>query len=152
MLTKKTLYALQALQVLGELPDKRPQLIAEIAQKARVPQKFLEQILRELKQVGFVDSKKGLGGGYFLKLDPRRITLGQVIRTMSGAVALVSCVSKTAYAPCPECKDEATCGLKAIMEDVHGAMTRILDSKTLGDILAEAQKRQKGQKGQMYHI
>ncbi len=146
------MYALQALLVLGESAQAKPLLISDIATKARVPKKFLEQILRELKQAGFLDSKKGLGGGYFLKLTPKQITLGQIIRAMSGAVALVSCVSKTAYAPCSECCDEATCGLKVIMVEVHCAMTDILDSKTLADILSETHQLQRKSRGQMYHI
>lgn len=150
MLNKKTKYALQALIVLGGTNSDSPMLISSISEQANIPKKFLEQILLELKNGGILDSRKGQGGGYFLKKEPSKITLGQVIRITSGAVALVSCVSKTAYAPCPECPDEASCGIKAVMEDVHGVTTAILDTRSLADILSESERRKATQK--MYHI
>jgi Rrf2 family protein len=151
MLSKKTKYALNALLVLAESYNQNLMQISEVAQKASVPKKFLEQILLELKNNRILDSKKGQGGGYFLRMPPETVTLGLVIRIMSGTLALVPCVSKTAYAPCDECKNELTCGLKVVMEDVRESTASILDSKSLADVLKESAKRQK-QHESMYHI
>ena len=61
------------------------------------PKKFLEAILLELKRHGLLQSKKGRGGGYFLGRKPADITVGQVIRVLDGPLALIPCVSQTAY-------------------------------------------------------
>ncbi len=151
MLSKKTKYAINALIVLAEHYNQEMLQIADIATKADVPKKFLEQILLELKKNHILDSKKGKGGGYFLRMAPEKVTLGAVIRMMSGAIALVPCASKTAYSPCDECKDESICGLKIIMIEAREATTSVLDSKSIADILNESE-RCKIQRESMYHI
>src|SRR5690606_15372720 len=134
MLSKKTRYALKALQYLARARDRGPVLIAEIAEQERIPQKFLEAILLELKKEGFLESRKGKGGGYFLARAPEGVTLGAVVRKMEGPLALLPCVSQTAYRRCDECVDERTCGLRMTMKDVRDRTAEILDSTTLADV------------------
>ena len=140
MLSKKTKYALKALQYLARAKDRGPVLIAEIASNEGIPQKFLEAILLELKKEGFLESRKGKGGGYFLGRPAESITLGAVVRKMEGPLALLPCVSQTAYRRCDECHDERTCGLRMIMKDVRDRTSEILDSTSLADV--EEQVRQ----------
>src|SRR5690606_8131117 len=120
--------------------DRGPVLIAEIAESERIPQKFLEAILLELKKEGFLDSRKGKGGGYFLAKAPEGVTLGAVVRKMEGPLALLPCASQTAYRRCDDCADERTCGLRMTMKDVRDRTAEILDSTTLADV--EARVRQ----------
>jgi Rrf2 family protein len=138
MLGKKTKYALRALLFLGEKNAQGPVLISEVATAERIPKKFLELILLELKNKGFLISKKGKGGGYALAKDPDQIILGEVIRMFEGPLAPVPCVSKTAYQKCVECKDERCCGIRLIMKDVREAISNILDKTTLADMLSKS--------------
>ena len=124
-----------------------PVLIAELANRDRIPQKFLEAILLELKRHGVVESRKGKGGGYFLRRAPDDITFGEVIRVLDGPLAAVPCVSQMAYMKCTECVDEQTCGVRLAMKEVRDATARILDSTTLANVNAQvARKVRKGSK------
>ena len=134
MLSKKTKYALKALQYLARAKDRGPVLIAEIASNEGIPQKFLEAILLELKKEGFLESRKGKGGGYFLGRPAESITLGAVVRKMEGPLALLPCVSQTAYRRCDECHDERTCGIRMVMKDVRDRTAEILDNMSLADV------------------
>src|SRR5262252_6922364 len=116
MITMKTKYALKALGYLAASPPEAPVLIAEIADREEIPKKFLELILAELKQHGFVRSRKGRGGGYFLAVSPERISLAGVIRVLDGPIAPVPCLSRTAYRRCEGCRDEATCGIRLVLQ------------------------------------
>ncbi len=135
MISKKTKYAIQALIFLASENAKGPVLISTIAKAERIPKKFLESILLELKNKGFLMSKKGKGGGYALGKHPDKIILGHVIRIFEGPLAPVSCVSQTAYQRCEECKDEKHCGIRLVMKDVRDAIANILDRTTLEDML-----------------
>ena len=134
MLSRKAKYGLKALLALAEAGGRDPVLVSTVATRDALPKKFLEAILLELKRHGLVDSKKGKGGGYFLRRSPREITFGDVIRALDGPLAAVPCVSETAYARCAECIDEASCGVRLAMKEVRDATARILDRTTLADV------------------
>ena len=106
MITMKTRYALKALTQLALAGQGTVVLIADLAEREDIPQKFLEAILRELKQDGLLISKKGRGGGYALNHDPKTVTLVKVLRAMEGPLAPVPCLSQTAYRRCDGCKEE----------------------------------------------
>jgi Rrf2 family protein len=137
VLTRKSKYGLKALLVLAEEADHGPVLIAELAERQRLPKKFLEAILLELKRAGLLHSKKGKGGGYVLGRKPTEITVGQVIRVLEGPLALTPCVSQTAYRRCDECPDEVACGVRLAMKKVRDATARILDHTTLAGLNAQ---------------
>lgn len=130
-ISKKCEYALCALIYLALNYDKGLTQIQDIVKKENIPEKFLEQILLNLKNSGFLQSKRGVGGGYFLSKLPDKITLGKIIRLIDGPLALVGCVSKTAYMKCVK---ETTCGLRSVMLDVRNATAEILDHITLLDV------------------
>lgn len=133
MLSKKTQYALKALIYLAEKGSEGPVLISEISKKKKIPLKFLENILLELKNAGILGSKKGKGGGYFFVLPPAKIKLAQVMRLIEGPIALLPCVSLNFYEKCKNC-EEKKCGINRVMIQVRDSMLTILENKTVADI------------------
>ncbi len=134
MLSKKTQYALKALGYLAAKYGQGPVLISDISKKKKIPIKFLETILLELKQAQILDSKKGKGGGYFLIQSPKQITLARAIRLVGGPIAMIPCVSLNFYEKCKDC-DEATCGLYKAMQITRDATLKILEKKTLSELI-----------------
>ena len=134
MLSKKTQYALKALGYLAARYGKGPVLISEISDQKKIPLKFLETILLDLKKANLLDSKKGKGGGYYLLDSPKKITLAQVIRIVGGPIAMIPCVSLNFYEKCEDC-DEATCGLNRAMIQTRDATLKILEKKTLMELI-----------------
>lgn len=135
MLSKKAKYALKALEFIAKQNPDLPIHTATIAESQRIPRKFLEAILLEMKNDGILRSKQGKSGGYFLNQFAEEIKLGHVIRLIDGPIALVSCVSYKYYKSCNECIDENTCGLKVIMADVREATNNVLNKVSLADLL-----------------
>src|SRR5437660_3741367 len=145
-MTNRSKYGLKALLVLAREAGRGPVLVADLAEREAIPRKFLETILLELKHHGFVQSKKGRGGGYFLRRRPAEVTFGDVIRVLEGPLAAVPCVSQTAYMRCAECVDEQTCGVRLAMKRVRDATARVLDHTTLAGVNAQIgrQRRRAG--------
>ena len=135
MLSKKAKYGLKALLALAERFEQGPVLISELAESEGIPKKFLELILLDLKNDGILQSKKGKGGGYYLAKRPNSVSLGSVIRVLDGPIGLLPCVNDAAHAPCDECEDEYTCGIRLVMKEVHDVMGEVLDRTTLADVL-----------------
>lgn len=135
-LTKRGEYALRALIDLGIAQEAGRDLvqIAEIADHENIPIKFLEAILVELKEEGFLDSKRGKHGGYFLARPMDTIMLGGVIRKIEGPLAPIGCVSQNFYEKC-SCPDEDHCGLRMLMLDVRNAIASILDNYSLAQVV-----------------
>lgn len=134
MLTSKGKYGLKALLHLADNEGLGSSLIADIAAKNDIPKKFLDAILLELKNAGFLASKKGRGGGYSLARPASRIVIGDVIRALDGPLAPIPCASRTAYRRCADCRDKSTCRIRQLMIDVRDAIAEILDSTTLADL------------------
>lgn len=135
MLSQKTKYALKALLALAEAPAGETLMIGDIADQERIPRKFLELILVDLKRLGFVYSRRGRTGGYALAKTPAEISFGQVVRQMEGPLALLPCVSKTAYRPCDDCVDEDACQIHDLLAEVREATAKLMDSRSLQDAL-----------------
>lgn len=135
MLSQKAQYAFRALTMLVDQYQKGPVLICDIAEKKRIPLKFLENILLQLKKAGVLESKKGKGGGYYIKDHPAKTTVANVIRIVDGPIAMLPCVSLYFYQKCKNC-DEKNCGLHDIMEKVRDATLSILEGKTLNDLVS----------------
>ena len=135
MLSKKTKYAIRALIALGENFGGDSMNILTISQKEKIPKKFLEQILLEMRNAGFLFSKKGAGGGYSLLKNPAEINLVQVMRLTGGPIAQLPCVSLNFYRRCEECKEEATCGIRATFMSVRDATLKILSETTIADLI-----------------
>lgn len=132
MISKKSKYALKALEVLAENYTRaEPLLISDIAAKGKLPKKFLEAILLELRNKGILNSRKGKGGGYSLAMAPSAIRIGNVLRAIEGPLAPLPCLSKTAYRKCDECESEENCGIRLVMKDAFEAQLAKLESVSL---------------------
>jgi Rrf2 family protein len=149
MLSSKAKYGLKAMVHLCLREGEGSVLIADIAEAERIPKKFLDAILLELKNHGLLSSKKGKGGGYTLAHPAGRINVGDIVRILDGPLAPVPCVSRTAYRRCDDCADETACAIRAVMQDVRDAIAAILDNTTLADM---ARKRQRAEPIMMYDI
>ncbi len=135
MLSKKTKYGLKALAYLATTELGEPVQIAEIASHENIPQKFLESILLSLRKTGFLGSKKGKGGGYYLIKDPSEIQMTSVIRVLEGPIAMIPCVSLNFYEKCDDCPDENTCAVHRLMIQVRDSALSVYRKNTLADII-----------------
>lgn len=136
MLSKKTKYAFHALTYLGGQNRNEKTQIGEIAEHTKIPKKFLEAILLDMKKTGILAAKSGKGGGYYLNRKPDEIPLALIVRLFNGPIAMLPCVSLNYYETCDECPDEEKCGLHKIMIELRDESLKILENKTLKDILA----------------
>jgi Rrf2 family protein len=134
MLTAKAKYGLKAMVHLAALPPGRSALIADIASRNGIPKKFLDAILNELRQGGFLLSKTGRGGGYTLARPAEEIMVGDLIRVLDGPLAAVPCVSRNFYTPCQDCRDEARCQVRLLMLEAREALAQVLDKRSLADM------------------
>lgn len=140
MLTKRAKYGLKAMKYLAELPIGVPVLISEISEQENIPFKFLQGILLNLKKYGFLDSKKGKGGGYFLKMPAEDINMASLFRILDGPIALVPCVSLNYYEKCDDCPDEYTCCVNRLMAQVRDRTLKLLENETLADLIKNQKK------------
>jgi len=134
MLTKKGKYGLKALVHLSRLQPGESELVSNIALSNGIPKKFLDAILGELRNGGFLFSKKGKGGGYMLARPPEEITIGEVIRTLDGPLAPLPCASSRFYQPCEDCGNQEACAVRLMMLEVREAISGVLDNRTLADM------------------
>lgn len=138
MLTQRSRYALRAMLYLAEVPSGgAPTPMHRIAAAANVPRKFLELILADLRDAKLLHSHRGKMGGYVLSRPDHLISLGEIVRVIEGPLALVPCVSRTAYRPCRDCPDEATCAIRLAMLRVRDETARILDGTSLAEATAK---------------
>lgn len=120
--------------------------ISEIAKQEKIPKKFLEAILLDLRRQGILKSKIGIGGGYYLLMKPKDILLSRLLRNIDGPIALLPCVSLNFYERCEDCKDEVTCGIRKTFIEVRDATLKILSETTLEDILKKSGPRYTGKR------
>lgn len=136
MISQKAKYALRALVALASAQTGTSLSVADIAVQQGIPKKFLEQILLTLKRNGLVTSRRGKTGGYLLLKAAGEISYGEVLRIIDGPVALLPCLSKTAYRRCEDCTDEKTCEIRRVFARVATSTRDILDSTTIHDSLS----------------
>ncbi len=133
MLTRKGKYGLKALVHLAHLPAGQLAFVNDVASANNIPKKFLDAILGELRNAGFVQSRKGKDGGYRLARPASDIKVGHVVRVLDGPLAPISCASRTRYERCDDC-DEATCQVRHMMLDVRAAIAEVLDNRSLAEM------------------
>jgi Rrf2 family protein len=137
MLSARAKYGLKAMLYLAEKEGLGGVQGAAIADSQNIPKKFLDTILLELKNNGLLHSKKGKGGGYVLARPSAKVTVGHIVRILDGPLALIPCVSQTAYRPCTDCPDEVACEIRRVMQQVRDATSEILDNMTLQGMMAK---------------
>jgi Rrf2 family protein len=134
MMSKKCKYALKALTVLASNNGAKMRS-ADIATQGHIPKKFLEHILIDLKSSGFVASKQGNEGGYFLLKQPEIIKVSEIHRIFDGAIALLPCVSEKFYQPCEDCPDPMSCKMKHVFTDIRNKTYDLLSNTTIKDLV-----------------
>lgn len=135
MLSRKTKYGLKALSFLARYQDDVPIQISVISSSENISLKFLESILLTLKKAGFLGSKKGKGGGYYLLKNAEDISIAAVYRILEGPIALVPCVSLNFYEKCDDCPDEQLCSVHNLMIQVRDSNLKILENTSLKDLV-----------------
>lgn len=135
MISKKTKYALKAMEYLALNSNGRPVLIAELAAAENIPRKFLEFILLSLRKGDVLTSKIGKGGGYRLARDPSEITIGSIVRILEGGFSLVHCLDGNGSKQCEDGHDPSCCGIHLVMVDMKKSITSALEATTLADII-----------------
>lgn len=135
MISRKTKYGLKALTYLAKRKGNEPITIGEISASENISRKFLESILLSLRKAGYLGSKKGKGGGYYLRKEAAEIPLTHVYRILEGPIAMVPCVSLNFYEKCDDCLDEASCGIHKVMIQVRDNTLKILGNTTLEDLV-----------------
>lgn len=140
LVSRKCRYALRAILELAMRNSQDPVKIADIAEAQAIPTRFLEAILNQLKQVGFVESRRGRRGGYFLKRSPDEITMGDVIESIQGCSGLVECVSNSKY----KCPFYDGCVFLPVWKEAQKAMLDVYDGVTFQHLVdAERQRAKK---------
>ena len=135
MISQKAKYALRALMSLAKAGPETTLRIADIAAADHIPQKFLERILLDLRNRGYVASRRGSAGGYMLLKPANEITYGEILRLIDGPIAPLPCLSLTAYRRCEDCGDEAACEIRQVFQRVAVATREVLDKTTIADSL-----------------
>jgi Rrf2 family protein len=133
-------YALRALIFLGNHQGKVLG-IQEISDKTMVSIHYLEQILLQLKKLGYLTSKRGAKGGYMLHKQPEEISIGEVIRDLEGPLSPMGCASITKYEPCDL---EGGCQLKPLWSLVRDTIAFVLEQTTLDDLIHDRLTKLKG--------
>ena len=131
-LSMRTDYALRALFTLVEHHGGNPIPIGELARRNDVPKRFLEHIMLDLKARGWVESRPGKRGGYLLKKNPAKITMGEVVRHFDGYLAPIACVSVTDY---KRCTQESVCRFRRVLLQARNMVAELMDTATLADVL-----------------
>ncbi|RNC84205.1 MAG: Rrf2 family transcriptional regulator [Winogradskyella sp.] len=134
MLSKKTKYGIKALTFLARQEGNLPVRIATISENENISLKFLESILLTLRKNGFLGSKKGQGGGYYLLKKAEDIKMTEVMRILEGPIAMVPCVSLNFYEKCDDCPDESKCSVHNLMIKVRDNTLNVFRNTTLADL------------------
>jgi Rrf2 family protein len=138
-ISSKCYYGLRAVYDLAVHFDRPTVKIAEVAARQHIPPRFLEMILAQLKQGGFVESRRGADGGYRLAKQPSAITVGDVIRFIDGPIAPVDCVSQSRPKPCTFDRE---CSFFSFWKRAREALAGVLDGTSLADLVEENKKRE----------
>jgi Rrf2 family protein len=135
MLSKKTRYAILATTRLAKEYGNGPIQISDIARGEKIPQRFLENILLELKKLGILGSRLGKAGGYYLLKPPDEVSLLDIVRYFEGTIALMYCVSEKAYQPCEFCKIEEQCKIRGVFKEIRDTTYAILQEAKLNSLI-----------------
>jgi Rrf2 family protein len=134
--SQKCQYGLRAVYELAKRYGNGPVAVADVAKVQAIPPRFLELILRQLRQGGIVESRRGPQGGYTLAVRPDQLTIGRVIRFFDGPLAPVSCVAEE---PSTECPLHGRCAFLPMWERAREAVSAVFDTTTFQG-LVESEK------------
>jgi Rrf2 family protein len=131
ILSQKCQYALRAVYEITLRQDDWPIKSGDIAEAQSIPPRFLENILAQLKQGGFVDSKRGKKGGYMLADPEREITVGEIIRFIQGPLVPVHCMTEGPG----QCELHGDCPFHDMWERARLAVIEVYDNTSVHDLI-----------------
>lgn len=137
MISKKTKYGIKALVYVAKHRDEETVQVGSIAESENISPKYLESIMLTLRKAGFLGSRKGKGGGYYLRRPPEDIKMVEVMRILEGPVAMVPCVSLNFYEKCHDCPDEDACSVNSLMIQLRDSSLNVLTRNTLADLIKQ---------------
>jgi Rrf2 family protein len=135
VISKKTKYGIKALVYVAQHREKETVQVSAIAESENISPKYLESIMLSLRKAGFLSSKKGKGGGYYLRRSPEDIKMVEVMRILEGPVAMVPCVSLNFYEKCDDCPNEETCSVNRLMIQLRDSSLEVLTKTSLADLI-----------------
>jgi Rrf2 family cysteine metabolism transcriptional repressor len=122
--------------------------LTDISKRQDIPEKYLEQIMLILKRAGYVSSKRGIGGGFYLQKSPGELTLGEIIRVIEGSVEPIACGVEDYNC----CGEEEKCAFREVWLKVTRAITDIVDTVTFEYMMKRTRELQQECDGYTYHI
>jgi Rrf2 family protein len=132
MISKKMKYAIKALTYLARHSSKDHCIrTLDIAREEKIPKKFLEQILLEMKKVGWVTSVQGNMGGYYIVKPAHQINLAEIYRLFEGPIALIPCASENFYSRCEDCRDEKKCRIRRSIRKIRNQTLASMEQVTI---------------------
>ena len=134
-LSSRTEYAVRAMAELAEMHGGDPVSLRGIAERQDIPEKYLEQLFRQLRKAGLIRGVRGAQGGYSLTREPRDVTVGDIMRAVDGPIAVCSCAAEGEGDD--ECERKSHCAAHPVWARLQSGIVSILDSTTLYDMLAE---------------
>lgn len=136
MISQRARYAFKALVALARAEPGRGMNIRELCEQEKLPRKFIEQILSTLRSAGYISSRRGRDGGYELLRPANDIHIGALLRLLDGPIAPLSCLSRTAYRKCSDCRSKSACELRRAFDRPYAEYLERLEGTTLADILS----------------
>ncbi|MDA0780452.1 MAG: Rrf2 family transcriptional regulator [Bacteroidetes bacterium] len=137
MISNKCKYAIKALTYIARNDDGiKAIMTADIAQEQDIPRKFLEIILRDLRNNRILESKRGKDGGFRLLRPAEDISLTEIMRIIDGPIAMLPCVSLNYYRSCDDCNEEK-CEVKGVFEQVRDRTLEVLNGKTIKSLVLD---------------
>ena len=133
-ISQKCQYGLRAVFELSKRLGNGPTSVGQIAEIQAIPPRFLELILGQLRQGGFVESRRGVHGGYLLATDPARLYVGQIIRFIDGPVAPVDCVVANKEITCPL---HGSCAFMGMWTRARDVVSEVYDQTSFQDLIEE---------------
>ncbi|MCA0433337.1 MAG: Rrf2 family transcriptional regulator [Proteobacteria bacterium] len=141
MISQRARYAFKAMVALAKAEPGRGLQIRQLCEQEKLPRKFIEQILLALKAAGYISSRRGRDGGYELLKPADLIHVGPLLRLADGPIAPLSCLSRTAYRKCDDCRSEALCELRIAFDKPYADYLAALENTTLAQLMRASDAR-----------
>ncbi|OGW35872.1 MAG: hypothetical protein A2010_16895 [Nitrospirae bacterium GWD2_57_9] len=139
-LSTKGKYGVRAVYEIARHFGRGPITIKEIADRQGISFSYLEQILHKLGKAGLIESVRGPAGGYLLARKPAELTIGDIVRTLEGPIALSHCLEPGEAGDCYQADD---CVARMVWTKVGAKIEEALDSISFEDLLTQQQVQQK---------
>lgn len=141
MISQRARYAFKAMVALARAKPGRGLNIRELCEQEQLPRKFIEQILSSLRSAGYISSRRGRDGGYELLKPTDLIHIGPLLRLVDGPIAPLTCLSRTAYKKCDDCRSEAQCEVRIAFDKPYADYLSQLENMTLAQVIQNSDIR-----------